>query len=129
MTTATFHPHRVVTHRSIGRFDVPQPPSATCNVDTPAQRLRGAGLRVTSARTITLRLATAVVASGGQLTPKGLYETAQRLGYSFSLTTFHQVLHCLENARLLPAAPAFPLPRTSRRAPAIRTATDTDHAH
>lgn len=128
MTTATVHSHHFATHPSGHRPDATDTLVDARAMNTPAQRLREAGLRVTSARIVALRLAPIVFATEGQLTPKGLHDASRRCGYTFSLASFWQILQRLDTTELLPCAPTFVRRRrTTRGRYATRLITKTDH--
>ncbi|HEX7991473.1 MAG TPA: hypothetical protein VF513_15080 [Stenotrophomonas sp.] len=69
--------------------------------------LRGAGIRVTSARIATLRLAPLVLAAHGRLSPQLLHAAAvEQGGMHVSTSAFYNTLSTLTAAGLLPSAPA-----------------------
>jgi len=84
--------------------------------DPCSAALRGAGIRVTSARIATLRLAPIVLAAHGHLSPRLLQAAALEQGnMHVSTSAFYNTLSTLIAAGLLPA----------RRTPAAATANDT----
>ena len=67
--------------------------------------LRGAGIRVTSARIATLRLAPLVLAAHGRLSPQLLHAAAlEQGGMHVSTSAFYNTLSTLTAAGLLPSA-------------------------
>ncbi|WP_303747870.1 hypothetical protein [Stenotrophomonas pigmentata] len=69
--------------------------------------LRGAGIRVTSARIATLRLAPLVLAAHGHLSPQLLHAAAvEQGGMHVSTSAFYNTLSTLTAAGLLPSTHA-----------------------
>lgn len=69
--------------------------------------LRGAGIRVTSARIATLRLAPLVLAAHGRLSPQLLHAAAvEQGGMHVSTSAFYNTLSTLTAAGLLPSTHA-----------------------
>lgn len=77
-----------------------QPPRVPCSA-----LLRGAGLRVTSARLAVMRLAPDVYRAHGRLSARAMHEAAGRHGYAISLSACYHALSALARARLLPCDP------------------------
>lgn len=76
--------------------------------------LRAAGLRVTSARLLTLRMAPAVLAEHGRLNPKLMHSAACRQGDAhISMSAFYGTLPTLAAAGLLPAHAIWPNARAA----------------
>ena len=79
--------------------------------------LRGAGIRVTSARIATLRLAPLVLAAHGRLSPQLLHAAAlEQGGMHVSTSAFYNTLSALGAAGLLPSLQQTDIPSAADRA-------------